>query len=60
MPFGFIAPKTFSETDTIKILEFLIDNIFVVFQVSIPMGTNYTPLLTDVIQRLLKTRGSVG
>ena len=60
----------FSETDIINMLEFLIDNIFVIFggrvfqqTVGIPMGTNCAPLLadlflysyeTDVIQGLLK------
>jgi hypothetical protein len=46
--------KTFTETDIIKMIEFLIDNIFVlfgggVFQETgdIPMGTNYAPLLGD-------------
>ena len=55
----------------IKMLEFLVDNIFVVFAgkvfqqaVGIPMGTNCTPLLADIflysyeaefIQSLLST-----
>jgi hypothetical protein len=44
----------YSEVEIIKILEFLIDDIFVVgeqvfFQsVGIPMGTNCAPLLTDL------------
>ena len=45
--------KEFSETDIIKMLEFVIDNIFVmlvgrIFQqtVGIHMGPNCTPLLT--------------
>ena len=46
--------KKFSETD-IKMLDFLIDNIFVTFggrvfqqTVGIPMGTNCAPLLADL------------
>jgi hypothetical protein len=49
------SAKKFSETDIINMLEFLIDNIFVilggrVFQqtVDIPMGTNCAPLLADL------------
>ena len=45
----------YSEDDIIKMLEFLIDNIFVVFAgkvfqqtVGIPMGTNFAPLLADI------------
>ena len=61
----------YSEDDIIKMLEFLVDNIFVgfagkVFQqiVGIPMGTNCAPLLADIflysyeaefIQSLLST-----
>ena len=61
----------YSEDDIIKILEFLVDNIFVVFAgkvfqqtVGIPMGTNCAPLLADIflysyeadfIQSLLST-----
>ena len=45
-----------SEADIIKVLEFLVDNIFVVFffgkisqqTVGIPMGTNCAPLLDDI------------
>jgi hypothetical protein len=60
----------FSETDIFNMLEFLIDNIFVIFggdvfqqAVDIPMGTNCVPLLAnlllysyeaDFIQGLLK------
>ena len=60
-----------SEDDIIKMLEFLADNIFVVFAgkvfqqtVGIPMGTNCAPLLADIflysckaefIQSLLST-----
>jgi len=47
--------KKVSETDIINILEFLIDNIFVLFDehviqqtVGIPMGTQCTPLLFDL------------
>ena len=63
----------YSEDDIIKMLEFLVDNIFVVlagtvFQqiVGIPMGTNCAPLLADIfhysyeaefIQFLLSTGG---
>ena len=45
----------FSETDIIIMLDFLIDNIFVMFGgcifqqiVGIPMGTNCAPLLVDL------------
>ena len=45
----------YSEDDIIKMLEFLVDNIFVVFVgkvfqqiVGIPMGTNCAPLLADI------------
>jgi len=63
------STKTFSETDIINMREFLIDNIFVMFDgrvfqqtVGIPMGTNCAPPLADLflnsfeadfIQRLL-------
>ena len=62
--------KKFSESDIINMLEYLIDNIFVLFAgrslqqiVSIPMGTSCAPFLADLflysfeadfIQRLLK------
>lgn len=54
--------KKFSETDIIKMIEVLIDNIFTmlsrsVFQqtIGITMGTNCTPLLIDlVLSRLRK------
>ena len=46
--------EAYFEDDIIKILEFLVDNIFVVLagkifqkKVGIPMGTNCTPLLAD-------------
>ena len=50
------STKKFSETDIFNMLEFLIDNIFVmfggrVFQQTvgyIPMGTNCAPLLADL------------
>ena len=45
----------YSEDDVIKMLEFLVDNIFVVFvgkvfqqTVGIPMGTNCAPLLANI------------
>ena len=48
------STKKFSETDIINMLEFLIDNIFVIFggrvfqqTVGMPMGTNCAPLPTD-------------
>ena len=65
------SKNKYSEDDTIKMLEFLLDNIFVVFAgkvfqqiVGIPMGTNCAPLLSDIflysyeaefIQSLLST-----
>ena len=65
------SKSKYSEDDIIKMLEFLVDNIFVVFAgkvfqqtVGIPMGTNCAPLLADVflysyetdfIQSLLST-----
>ena len=49
------STKKFSETDIFNMLEFLIDNIFVMFggrvfqqTVGIPMGTNCVPLLVDL------------
>ena len=64
------STKTFSETDILNMLEFLIDNIFAMFSgrvfqqtVGMPMGTTCAPLLADLflysyeadfIQRLLK------
>ena len=49
------STKKFSETDIINMLEFLIDNIYVIFgglvfqqTVCIPMGTNCAPLLADL------------
>ena len=65
------SKNKYSQDDIIKMLEFLVDNIFVVFAgkvfkqtVGIPMGTNYAPLLADIflysyeadfIQSLLST-----
>ena len=49
------STKMFSETDIIIMLDFFIDNIFVMFGgclfqqiVSIPMATNCAPLLADL------------
>jgi hypothetical protein len=49
------STKKFSETDIVKMVEFLIDNIFAMFggrdfqqTVGIPMGTNCAPLLADL------------
>jgi hypothetical protein len=49
------STKKLSETDIINMLEFLIDNIFVIFggrvfqqTVDIPMGINCAPLLVDL------------
>ena len=49
------SSNKYTEEDIIKMLEFLIDNIFVVFEgkvfqqiVGIPMGTNCAPLLADL------------
>ena len=49
------APQKYSDADVIKMLEYLIDNIFVefggrIFQqtIDIPMGTNCAPLLADL------------
>ena len=49
------STKKFSETNIINMLEFLIDNIFVIFggrvfhqTVGIPMGTQCAPLLADL------------
>ena len=65
------SKNKYSEDDIVKMLEFLVDNIFVVFAgkvlqqtVRIPMGTNCAPLLADIflysyeadfIQSLLST-----
>ena len=50
------APQKYSDADVIKMLEYLIENIFVefggrIFQqtIGIPMGTNCAPLLADLI-----------
>ena len=49
------SKNKYSEDDIIKMLEFIVDNIFVVFAgkvsqqiVGIPMGTNCAPLLADI------------
>ena len=49
------SKNKYTEEDIIKMLEFLVDNIFVVFAgkvfqqiVGIPMGTNCAPLLADI------------
>ena len=49
------SKSKYSEDDIIKMLEFLVDNIFVVFaekvfqqRVGIPIGTNCAPLLADI------------
>ena len=50
------STKNFSETDIFNMLEFLVDNIFVMFgvrvfrtdTVGIPMSTNCAPLLADL------------
>ena len=49
------AKNKYTEEDIIKMLQFLVDNIFVVFAgkvfqqiVGIPMGTNCAPLLADI------------
>ena len=59
------STKKLSETDIIKMLEFLIDNIFVMFggpifqqTVFISMGTNYASLLTDLFL-LIFVRGRI-
>ena len=53
------APQIYSDADGIKMLEYLIDNIFVefggrIFQQTIgkPMGTNCAPLLADLFLHL--------
>ena len=53
--FGTDAPQKYSDADVIKMLEYLIDNVFVefggrIFQqtIGIPMGTNCAPLLADL------------
>lgn len=50
------SSKTFCETDIVKMLAILIDNIFFTFDgrvynqtIAIPIGTNCTPLIADVI-----------
>ena len=67
----FDSKSRYTEEDIIRMLEFLVDNIFVVFAgkffqqiIGIPMGTNCAPLLADIflysyeaefIQSLLST-----
>ena len=55
------APQKYSDADVIKMLEYLIDNIFVefggrIFQqtIGIPMGTNCAPLLVDLFYTRMK------
>ena len=54
-PIVYLKTDKYTEEDIIKMLEFLVDNIFVVFAgkvfqqiVGIPMGTNCAPLLADI------------
>ena len=49
------SKNKYTEEDIIKMLEFLVDKIFVVFVgkvfqqiIGIPMGTNCAPLLADI------------
>ena len=49
------SKNKYTEEDIIKMLEFLVDNIFVVFAgevfqqiIDISMGTNCAPLLADI------------
>ena len=49
------SKNKYTEEDIIKMLEFLVDNIFVVFAgkvfqqiIGIPMGTKCAPLLADI------------
>jgi hypothetical protein len=49
------STKKFSETDIVNMFDFLIDNIFLIFDgrvlqqtVCLPMGTNCAPLLADL------------
>ena len=49
------SKNKYTEKNIIKMLEFLVDNIFVVFEgkvfqqiIGIPMGTNCAPLLADI------------
>ena len=60
-----ISKHKYSEDDIIKMIEFLVDNIFVVFAgkvfqqiVGIPMGTNCAPLLTDIYPAKKETHHS--
>ena len=56
------SKSKYSEDDIIKMLEFLVDNIFVVFAgkvfqqtVGIPMGTNCAPLLVDILSVFIRS-----
>jgi hypothetical protein len=56
----FNSNKKYSESDIFKNFNFLIDNIFVVFdscvfqqRVSIPIGTNCAPILADLFLQYL-------
>ena len=53
------SKNKYTAEDIIKMLEFLVDNIFVVFAekvfqliIGIPMGTNCAPLLADIFRIL--------
>jgi hypothetical protein len=56
----FNSNKKYSESDIFKMFNFLIDNIFVVFdscvfqqRVSIPIGSNCAPILADLVLQYL-------
>ena len=56
------SKNKYTEEDIIKMLEFLVDNIFVVFAgkffqqiIGIPMGTNCAPLLADMFSILVRS-----
>ena len=58
--------KKYSDADIIKMLEYLIDNIFMefggrIFQltIGIPMGTNCAPLLADLFLFFIRMRRSL-
>ena len=53
--YTFISQNEYSETDIIRMVEFLIDNIYVEFGghvyqqiVGVPIGTNCAPLVADL------------
>ena len=59
------SKNKYTEEDIINMLEFLVDNIFVVFAgkvfqqiIGIPMGTNCAPLLADILLYLSTKRNS--